>query len=249
MVSKKSITPFFSIITCTRNSSKYLSKCLNSVRSQTFTDYEHIIIDGQSDDGTTKLLKEHSLKYKSAVPRGIANAMNLGISAAKGKYLYFLNSDDSFYNDDVLQQVHNYLSEHPNLDWVFGHIHETDGVKTIGYPPKRKIFLGKHEFILKFYNFIPHQATFIKKSVFEKCGNFDEKLKTMMDAEYWLRISKSTSWDYMKIIVANYLIRPDSQSENILNLEKNTKEYEMVQARYLNKVEQAIGNLINKILR
>lgn len=217
--------------------------------TQSFKDYEHIVIDGQSSDSTTKILKERGLKYKSATPRGIANAMNLGINQANGRYLFFLNSDDSFYSPDVLKDVYEYLSEHPDLDWVFGNIHETDGTKTIGYPPKRKIFQGRHEFILKFYNYIPHQATFIKKSVFDKYGNFDENLATMMDPEYWLRISKSTSWNYMPVIVANYLIRPDSQSENASNMQKNTEEYVMVQAKYLNKIEQIIGKLINKILR
>lgn len=217
--------------------------------TQSFKDYEHIIIDGQSDDGTTKILKERGLKYKSATPRGIANAMNLGIDQANGQYLFFLNSDDSFYSPDVLKDVYQYLSEQPDLDWVFGNIHETDGTKTIGYPPKRKIFQGRHEFILKFYNYIPHQATFIKKSVFDKYGYFDESLATMMDPEYWLRISKSTSWSYMPVIVANYLIRPDSQSENVSNSQKNTEEYEKVQAKYLNNIERIIGKLINKILR
>lgn len=175
--------------------------------------------------------------------------MNLGISVAKGKYLYFLNSDDSFYNDDVLQQVHNYLSEHPNLDWVFGHIHETDGVRTIGYPPLRRIFKGSHPTLLKFYNYVPHQATFVKKSVFDKHGYFDEGLSTMMDPEYWLRISSVTNWGYMPVVVANYLIRPDSQSENKNNQQKNTIEYEMIQSKYLSKLELVVAKLINKLLR
>lgn len=217
--------------------------------TQAFKDYEHIIIDGQSSDGTTKILKERGIKYKSATPKGIANAMNLGIDQANGQFLFFLNSDDSFYSPDVLKDVYEYLIEHPDLDWVFGNIHETDGKVTIGYPPKRKIFQGRHEFILKFYNYIPHQATFVKKSVFNKYGCFDESLATMMDPEYWLRISKSTTWNYIPVIVANYLIRPDSQSENVSNLQKNTLEYEMVQAKYLNKIEQIIGKLINMILR
>lgn len=249
MVSKKSVAPFFSIITCTRNSSKYLRSCLDSVKSQAFKDYEHIIIDGESTDETINILRNFKLSYTSATPNGIANAMNHGIKKAKGKYLYFLNSDDAFYDSNVLHSVAQHLGAHPDLDWVYGKIHETDGTRTIGYPPRLRIFQGKHPSILKFYNYIPHQATFVKKSVFTKFGLFDESLKSMMDPEYWLRISQETSWGYMPIVVANYLIRPDSQSENQENLEQNTIEYEMVQAKYLNKAELIFAKVINKILR
>jgi glycosyltransferase involved in cell wall biosynthesis len=249
MVSKKPVTPFFTIITCTRNSSAFIQKCLDSVESQTYQDFEHIIVDGDSTDKTTAILKESDQKFISLPPAGIANAMNAGIKAAHGKYLYFLNSDDSLYDSAVLQDVHDYLINQRELDWVFGNIHETDGKKTIGFPPIRKLFQGAHPNILKFYNYIPHQATFIKKSVFAKYGLFDESLKSMMDPEYWLRISKTTTWGYMPIVVANYLVRSDSQSENIQHIAANTVEYESVQARYLSTIELMLAKLINKILR
>lgn len=249
MVQAKSVIPFFSIITCTRNSEKYLNTCLQSVEAQTYKNYEHIIIEGNSTDDTINILKKYSKNIISTPPKGIANAMNVGLGRAKGKYIYFLNSDDSFYDASVLQKVHDYLFANPNYDWVFGNIHETDGQKTIGYPPKRKIFQGKHPTILKFYNYIPHQGTFVKKAVFGKFGTFDEKLKSMMDPEYWLRIAPHTDWDYMAITVANYLIRPDSQSENLSNAASNTLEYELVQSKYLSTLGLVFAKLINKILR
>jgi hypothetical protein len=139
--------------------------------------------------------------------------------------------------------------DHHSLDWVFGKIHETDGVNTIGFPPKRKIFQGNHRTILKFYNYIPHQASFVKKVVFDKYGLFDESLKSMMDPEYWLRIAPSTTWDYMPIIVANYLIRSDSQSESLSNAKSNTKEYTSVQSKHLNPLELFAAHVINHFLR
>lgn len=241
--------PFFSIITCTKNSAKFINTCLDSVRAQTFRDFEHIIVDGHSTDGTTEILAKYSKSFISTPPKGIANAMNVGIGRAKGQYIYFLNSDDSFYDASVLQKVHDYLVVHKDLDWVFGNIHETDGSKTIGFPPKRKIFQGKHHTILEYYNYIPHQGTFVKKSVFDKFGKFDESLKSMMDPEYWLRISPHTNWGYMPITVAHYLIRPDSQSESLSNTVGNTREYERVQSKYLSPLELMFAKLINKILR
>lgn len=249
MVQAKPVIPFFSIITCTKNSANYLSACLNSVKEQTFRDFEHIIVDGNSTDGTSNILAKYTKNIIATSPRGIANAMNIGLSHAQGKYIFFLNSDDSFYDSQVLQNVHDYLVKHSDLDWVFGNIHETDGKKTIGFPPKRKIFQGKHPTILKFYNYIPHQATFVKKAVYDKFGMFDEKLQTMMDPEYWLRISPKTRWDYMPIVVANYLIRPDSQSSNLAHKIDNTLEFEQIQEKYLNTIELFVARVINHFLR
>lgn len=256
MVRKPKVVPFFSIITCTKNSAKYLSSCLDSVKQQSYPELEHLIVDGESTDLTLTMVKhyhesEHpyTTRIISTPPCGIANAMNKGLSVAKGEYIYFLNSDDSFYSPKVLEQVHDYLLKHPQYDWVFGKIHETDGQHTIGYPPRFPIFHGKHTGLLKYYNYIPHQATFVRKSVFDKYGGFDEALKSMMDPEYWLRLSSSTQWGYMPIIVANYLIRPDSQSENRLHAKQNTLEYESVQQKYLTSSQIFIAKIINKILR
>ena len=247
MVQAKSVTPFFSIITCTKNSEKFIDTCLKSVKAQTFRDFEHIIIDGHSTDATLEIASRTNAIIISAEPRGIAHAMNLGIARACGQYLYFLNSDDSFYNFDVLSQVHDYLLEHSDLHWAYGKIHETDGVHTIGFPPKRKVFQGKHPTILKFYNYIPHQATFIKKTVFAKYGKFDESLRTMLDPEYWLRIAPHTAWDYLPIVVANYLVRSDAQSVDESNKLANSKELKVIRAKYLSYLERLIANVITWI--
>jgi glycosyltransferase involved in cell wall biosynthesis len=182
--------------------------------------------------------------------RGIASAMNEGIKYSKGKYLFFLNSDDSFYNSQVLDRVHDFLVSHSDYDWAYGRIHEVnESGKTIGYPPRLPIFHSPRPNLLKYYNYIPHQATFIKKSVFDQFGGFDAQLISMMDPEYWLRISPHTKWGYMPIIVANYLIRPDSQSESEQNASYNTQEYERVQTKYLSNPQMVLAKLLNKILR
>lgn len=248
MVQKEPVTPFFSIITCTKNSAKYLPTCLASVKAQTFRDFEHLIVDGDSTDGTRALLPRSSRVF-SLPPRGISAAMNTGIKHARGEYLYFLHSDDSLYDPTVLQQVHDFLLTHRALDWAYGRIHETNGKKTIGYPPRLSIFQGYHPNLLKFYNYIPHQGSFVKKSVFDQFGTFDEKLKSMMDPEFWLRIAPRTHWGYMPIVVANYLIHPSSQSENPAHRAGNTREYEAVQRKYLSGPELALATLINRILR
>lgn len=86
--------PFFSIITCTYNSEKFLQENIDSVKSQTFKDYEHIFIDGYSTDDTNKIINKYILidrrsKIFKYPPKGISNAFNLGIKKSLGKYLFF----------------------------------------------------------------------------------------------------------------------------------------------------------------
>lgn len=102
--------PFFSIVIPTFNSEATLQKCLNSVFSQTFSNYEIIIIDGLSTDSTLSIIKEYSsqhtsIRWHSEKDKGIYDAMNKGIKMANGEWLYFLGSDDIMNNNQVLQEV------------------------------------------------------------------------------------------------------------------------------------------------
>lgn len=240
--------PFFSIITCTKNSEKYLPACLSSLASQNFTDYEHIVIDGYSVDKTLSLIPKTSHVYQ-VKPSGISTSMNEGIKRARGQYLYFLHSDDALCDSKVLSDVAGYLRSHPSLDWAYGQIQVIDeNSKNIGIFPKYKIFQLASSYLLKFFNFIPHQATFVKKSVFDKYGSFDTSLKTVMDYSYWLKICKATRWSYMSLIVANYRIHQDAQSSALSRLSSNQQESQDVQNKYLNPVERSLSQLFNLII-
>lgn len=240
--------PFFSIITCTRNSEKYLPACLDSLRAQDFTDFEHIVIDGDSSDRTLSLIPKTSIVYQSK-PSGISAAMNEGINHAKGEYIYFLHSDDILHNSHVLSDVSKYLNSHPSLDWVYGQIQVIDADNhKVGIFPKYKVFQLASSYLLKFFNFIPHQATFVKKTVFEKFGNFDTSLKTCMDYDLWLKICRSISWSYLPVLVANYRIHDGAQSSSKSNALSNNTELEAVQKRYLNHFELVISHLFNYMI-
>lgn len=234
MVPNKSLKPFFSIITCTRNSSKFLKECLKSIKSQIFQDFELVIIDGESSDDSREIIVRNGFKYHSHFPHGIADAMNQGISLAKGQYLYFLHSDDQFVDSHVLKKVHDYLVKNKELDWVYGQIIETDEASNkVGIFPTLKIFQIKSPWLLWFYNYIPHQAVFMKKSVFEIFGKFSEKYKICMDYEYWLRIGRSTMWDYMPITVAKYRVHDLAVSASRDNYFRNLTERTSIRTRAL----------------
>lgn len=246
--------PFFSIITCTLNSEKYLSKNLNSVREQTFKDFEQIIIDGVSRDNTVNIIrsflnKDARVKMFPYPPKGISNAFNMGIRHSNGIYLLFLNSDDYLYDKNVLRDIYIFLGKNPKLDWIYGKISviEENG-KSVGIFPKWKIFQISWGYLLKYINFVPHQAVFMKKDVFDQFGKLDVSLKTNMDYDLWLRISKKTNWGFRDRLISNYMIRKGSGSSDSDKRNQNLTCLETVQKRHLNYFEMILAKIVNRLV-
>jgi glycosyltransferase involved in cell wall biosynthesis len=246
---------FFSIITCTKNSEKFILRNIKSVDKQIFRKYEQIFIDGDSNDLTKKIISEFvrkdNEKYRlfSFPPRGISNAFNKGIKKTSGQYLIFLNSDDFFYDTSVLDVVHRFLVKNTDCDWIYGKINvvEESG-KSVGRYPDRKIYNFLPRYLLKFYNLIPHQAVFIRKTVFDKYGYFDENLKSSMDIDMWLRIINKTKWKFLNEIIANYTIRSSAQSSGMSNKLENGANLFKVAKRYMNFFEYIFFILVKKVL-
>src|SRR4030042_2325119 len=121
--------PFFSIITCTYNSQKYLQDCIDSIKKQNYRNWEHIFIDAYSKDKTIKLIKAYKKTNYSKVrlyqysKEGIAKAMNLGIKKAKAKFICHLHSDDYFYSSKTLSLVKKKIENHPKRNIVIGDVY------------------------------------------------------------------------------------------------------------------------------
>ena len=100
----------FSIITICRNEEKRIKSTIESVLNQSNKNYEYILIDGKSTDGTLDIIEKYCMKNQlmqcvSEIDTGIYNAMNKGLSRAEGEYVFFLNTGDLFYSNDVLEKV------------------------------------------------------------------------------------------------------------------------------------------------
>jgi glycosyltransferase involved in cell wall biosynthesis len=243
--------PFFSIITCTYNSDKFIKENIKSVAKQSCKNYEHIFIDGNSIDNTRDFINAYKknndrVKLFKYTPKGISNALNKGVGRARGKYLIHLNSDDSFFDKDVLKNVSKFLKNNDWPDWIYGkaNIIEVDGTK-IGIFPNRWFFQISWGYLMKFFPFVPHQAVFIKKSVFKKFGLFDETLKTKMDPDLWMRIKDKTRWIFFDRIICNYMIRPGAASSDLKNTKSGALDFERVQKRYMNVLELFFAKKIN----
>ena len=249
----------FSIITCTFNSEKFLLDNINSVKIQGFLDYEHIFIDGFSSDKTMQIIENYknenpeSVKIFQLSPRGISNAMNEGIKRATGDYIIHLHADDFFVDNSVLRDVNCFLSKY-NYDWIYGKINVINAdTGLLGIFPAKKIYQNINSkfasFLLKFYNYIPHQSVFIKKAVFEHFGGFDEGLTSAMDPDLWLRIAGFTKWSFFDRLISNLRVHSLSQSSGLSFRIENQKNWRFVQQRYLNKLELIVASVINFLVK
>lgn len=192
----------FSIIIATHNSTGSLPQTLDSILIQTYKDYEVVIVDGDSNDGTKKMIKDYENKFDgkllwiSESDKGIYDAMNKGIGMAEGEWLYFLGSDDILYNKEVLSSVADAIGSRP-IDVIYGNVQwgNTD-----------KIYDGKFSTLKIMQRNICHQAIFFRKDIFKKLGKFDTKYKTSADYVFnmkWFN-DKGVVKKYMDVTVAKY---------------------------------------------
>ncbi len=116
--------PLFTIITITYNAAHTVGRTLDSVASQTFSDYEHIVVDGASDDQTVEIVRSAAGSDRRTVisepDDGLYDAMNKGIGLAKGKYLIFLNAGDKFHSNGSLAEIAGTISKNDNPGIVYG---------------------------------------------------------------------------------------------------------------------------------
>ena len=174
-----------SVITINLNDKEGLKQTIESLICQKFTDYEFIIIDGGSTDGSLDIIEQYkdSIAYWVSEPdKGIYNAMNKGITNANGEYCYFLNSGDRLFTEDVLSSV---FEGNPHDSFICGNFYyEEKGVLS-----KQTDYKGRDwNFSLYdiYSSYLCHQAFFIKREMFEKYGLYDEKYKILSDWKLFL---------------------------------------------------------------
>lgn len=187
----------FSVITINYNNKEGLEHTIESILSQTNKDYEYIIIDGGSTDGSTDVIKtyqDHITYWLSEKDQGVYHAMNKGVAHAHGDYLIFMNSGDRFYSPDVLSSLYEYQE-----DIICGKVLKGDSSRPSGH----------HKQIISLVDLmrasLPHQAMFIKRELLLK-HPYDEKYKILSDWKFSIEtiIFDNCSFRNIDIIVANY---------------------------------------------
>lgn len=232
----------FSIITVCKNSESTIADAIESVLSQTCKDFEHIIVDGVSTDATLDVVGRYNVsKVISEPDNGIYDAMNKGINASSGEYLFFLNSDDRFISDDVLEKT--LLYEGNELlygDQAF--INRQTGEKSIRKHDKlNKVYLMKNT---------PCQpATFYRRDVFDKYGYFDTDFKIVSDHEWFLRtfLKHKISSSYLGFPITEFSLGGISSSK--AREERHNEERDRMFSMYFSPLERKKLEFVSKYLR
>ncbi len=183
---KNKKVPFFSVITVVKNNESKIKKTIDSILSQTFKNFEYIIIDGKSSDNSLQIINRYKKNIKKIVSqkdKGIYDAMNKGLNLSVGKVILYVNSGD-ILTKNALKIVYKIFSKNKNLDFVFGTVKRYYTKATIvksGFNKKRL-----------FYNFdfaTTHSAGFFLKRIsFYKAGIFKLKYKCSADYDLYMRV-------------------------------------------------------------
>lgn len=218
-----------SIITINYNNKAGLQKTINSIISQTFKDFEWIIIDGGSTDGSKELIEQYSQYttfWVSEPDNGIYNAMNKGILTCNGEYILFLNSGDWLNKNNSLKIInqHEFTEDFVIFDII------------LSFPQKEIVrnldLLKDNLFAFLYQDTFPHQSTLIKRSIFTKYGLYEEQHKYVAD---WLLsfkacILNNATYKYCKGII---LTKYDMTGTSSINYSEVIKERRSILNNYL----------------
>ena len=210
----------YTMITINDNNGKELRRTIESVINQTFRDVEYIIIDGGSTDDSVDIIKqyaEHIDFWISERDRGVYHAMNKGLKRAHGEFVIFMNSGDSFYSPNVIEEIDRQISD---TDILFGNVCDSASGKVYG-----GIKAGSEvTFLTLKKEILCHQGTFYRRAIFER-HPYDESLKLIAD---WKVNVQTIVFDNCKVkvvdtIIANYDLTGMSSTQSKLHAEERQK--------------------------
>jgi glycosyltransferase involved in cell wall biosynthesis len=193
-------TPLFSIIIPTFNSEKTLRASITSVLSQTYMNFEILIIDGLSKDNTIFIANSFNdlrIKIISEKDFGIYDAMNKAIHIAEGEWLYFLGSDDQLSSSYVLQEINYFINTNQLIQIVYGNVISSrfGGIYAREFDAK-KLYVQN----------ICHQSIFFKNEIFKLTGLFNRKYKFLADYDHNIKwfLNKKIKKKYIDLVISFY---------------------------------------------
>jgi glycosyltransferase involved in cell wall biosynthesis len=212
-----------SIITINYNNLEGLKRTVESVINQTWKEFEYIVIDGGSTDGSAAYVEsqsEHIDYWVSEPDKGIYNAMNKGILRATGEYLLFLNSGDHMHSCTVLDENHFHLV---NQDLIYFNLEVMD--KKVSYI---KQYPDQLDFSFFLNDSLPHAATFIKTYLFDMVGTYNESLEIVSDWEFFIESVCKLNCSYKRVDATLTTFNLDGMSSDLNNKSKIYEEGQKV---------------------
>ncbi len=178
-----------SVITPSYNQGRFIKDTIETIMSQQYPFYEHIIIDGGSKDNSLDILKAYKhLNWVSEPDKGSANALNKGFAKATGDILTWLNSDD-YYDEGVFTTVCEAFQNNPGVDFVYGNLTFVDENKLTIL--KDKTLKYSFDFLVNYFaDAVRQPAIFFRRELLNKVGKLDETLKIVFDYDLFIRMLK-----------------------------------------------------------
>lgn len=242
-------TPKVSVIIPTYNYGQYIDKSIDSVLSQTYRDFEIIVVDDGSTDNTKTIIEtkyRDKVKYIYQENSGAPAARNQGLREAKGDFIVFLDADDWFAPENLEYKV-NILENNVDVGWVYSDWHYVNEEGTIVDKGSdrfsfcnRKLEGDISSELFSAGNYITTDSVLIRKACIERVGGFDESLPALQDYDLWLRISLSFPVKFLNMGLSYSLIHPDS-----ITFRKGVspKAFLMIAQKYDNIFKKKIGKI------
>lgn len=235
--------PRFSIITVCFNAAQSLPETAASLRRQTWTDYEWLVVDGGSSDGTVAAARSAGVeqaRISSEPDAGIYDAMNKGIAQARGDWIYFLNAGDAFADTAVLQDLASAADRHPEARLIYGDmIYATPAGDRI----RRFEHIARRMLVFEDLN---HQAVFAHHSLFDTVGRFDLRFRTSADYDWLLRVFRAgTVTRHLPRMIARFEVG-GSHSRNIAAL---ASERLALRLQYVSPAVLWLGDRLARVRR
>lgn len=173
------------VITAVLNGIETIEKCIASVKEQTYSNIEHLIIDGGSNDGTVEYLEKSGISFISSPDAGVYDGINKGIMQANGELVHTLNADDYYADSNVVENVVRFFKDN-KVNLCHGYVEQIDAdgnhVWKIGSEVSKSQLLKKMK--------VAHPSVFVKIDVYKKYGSYSVGFKIAADQDFLLRV-----WD------------------------------------------------------
>jgi hypothetical protein len=235
--------PLVSVLTPSYNQGRFLPDCLRSVREQTYPNIEHIVMDGGSTDSTLDVLRQagNSIQWESRPDKGQSEALNRAFSRSAGEIIGWVNSDDAYYQTDVVTTVVDAFAKHPDVDVVYGHaaLVNDDGLLLhLIRVPKFNVWL------MQYISVIIQPTAFIRRSAV-KGTLVDETFDYSMDRELWLRMAPTCTFLRLSRVLAIDRHHVGRKGETMRSAAKS----EAVRLREAYGCRADQGGILGKVLR
>lgn len=216
-----------SVIIPVYNQSRYIGQTLDAVKRQTFRDWECIIVNDGSIDNTEDIVNnyvncDNRFKYIFQKNTGLSGARNTGILSASGVYIAFLDADD-LWEPRMLETTYKFLEDHRDIGVVctgWDLIDEYGNIKSRKFCPR---MCNDYFESLILRNLFPVHTLLLKKEIFDRCGLFDIRLKSLEDWDMWLRVvQKGYKFSHTNQLLAHYRRHSNSMSINVNRMAENS---------------------------